>query len=37
MSEIIRPILWEWYKAEMEKTGVDPISTKTKKLKAKTA
>lgn len=34
MSEIIRPILWEWYKSEMEKAG-KPAAIR--RPKAKTA
>ena len=34
MSEILRPILWEWYKSEMAKVGRNPVSL-PKKAKAK--
>jgi Arc/MetJ-type ribon-helix-helix transcriptional regulator len=33
MSEIIRPILWEWYKSEMASSGI-PIQSPRKKAKA---
>lgn len=36
MSEILRPILWEWYKSEMDK-GKAPAPTKQRAVKAKTA
>jgi hypothetical protein len=37
MSEIIRPILWEWYKSEMDQVGKKiklPKTQKTPKAKA---
>lgn len=39
MSEIIRPILWEWYKAEMDKATKSAFKPKAgqKTLKAKAA
>jgi len=33
MSEIIRPILWEWYKTEMASNGT-PVEAPTKNAKA---
>ena len=36
MSEILRPILWEWYKSEMERNGKEvSLPTAKKILKAR--